>query len=117
MSAPGITKKLTHPDMPDPMILERISERLKRALDAEHVLVYGSVSRGEATVHSDIDLLVVAPSGEKGYQRMARARGVIRDLSFGLPISPLVLTPDELRQRLKVGDPFVQEIIESGVEL
>ena len=108
---------LTHPDLDDPAVLTRIADRLRLELGAQRVTVYGSVARGEATIDSDIDLLVIAPSTEKGYQRMARARAVIRDLSFGLPISPLVLTPSELRDRLVAGDPFLEEIIQTGVEL
>jgi predicted nucleotidyltransferase len=108
---------LAHPDMPDPTVLSRIADRLRERLGATRVIVYGSVARGEATVHSDVDLLVVAPSNEKGYVRMANARAAIRDLSFGLPISPLVLTPDEVVRRLERGDPFVREIVEQGVEL
>lgn len=110
-------RALTHPDLPEPAVLLRIAQRLKRDHGAEKVIVYGSVARGEATVHSDIDLLVVAPTGEKGYQRMATVKALVRDLSRGLPISPIVLTPEELTQRLADDDPFVREIVESGVEL
>jgi uncharacterized protein len=111
------TETLTHPDLDDPAVLTRIAARLKRELGAQRVIVYGSVARGEATIDSDIDLLVVAPTQEKGYQRMARARAAIRDLAFGLPVSPLVLTPSELRDRLKAGDPFLGEIVQTGVAL
>jgi HEPN domain-containing protein/predicted nucleotidyltransferase len=110
-------KALTHPDLRDPSVLSRIAERLQRAMGAEQVIVYGSVARGEATIHSDIDLLVIAPSVAEGYRRGARARESIRDLSRGLPISPLVLTPVEVRQRLVAGDPFVRDVLDSGVEL
>lgn len=110
-------RALAHPDLPEPAVLLRIAQRLKRDHGAEKVIVYGSVARGEATVHSDIDLLVVAPTSEKGYQRMATVKALVRDLSRGLPLSPIVLTPEELTQRLADGDPFVREIVESGVEL
>ena len=113
----GTIRTLTHPDMPDPAVLVRIAERLKRQYGAERVILYGSVTKGQATIHSDIDLLVVAPSPEKGYQRMATVRAIVRDLSRGLPLSPIVLTPEGLRQRLADEDPFVREILESGVEL
>jgi predicted nucleotidyltransferase len=108
---------LSHPDMPDPTVLERIADRLRERIGATRVIVYGSVARGKATLDSDIDLLVVAPSDEKGYLRMANARAAIRDLSFGLPVSPLVLTPDEVARQIERGDPFVREIVEQGVEL
>jgi len=108
---------LAHPDMVDSRVLGRIAARLKRELRAERVLVFGSVARGEATIHSDIDLLVIAPGTEQTYRRMARARAAVRDLSAGLPLSPWVLTPEEVRERRAAGDPFIREVLEEGVEL
>src|SRR6266540_2316147 len=97
--------------------LSRIAERLKRELGAEHVIVYGSVARGEATPDSDVDLLVIAPSTEKAFDRIDRARHAIRDLSQGLEISPLVLTPQEVQCRLEADDRFIRQIIDTGIEV
>jgi uncharacterized protein len=108
---------LTHPDMPDPTVLRRIADRLRERIDATKVIVYGSVARGEATIHSDVDLLVVAPSNESSYWRMANARAAIRDLRAEVPISPLVLTPEEVARQVERGDPFMCEILDEGVEL
>jgi hypothetical protein len=48
---------------------------------------------------------------------MAHVLALIRDLSRGLPLSPVVLTPEELRERLKRKDFFVQEILAEGIAL
>ena len=77
----------------------------------------GSVARGTSTEHSDIDLLVVAPTTERFYERMGSVLAVVRDISLGLPLAPIVLTPEELAVRLARGDQFIQEILEIGVEL
>jgi predicted nucleotidyltransferase len=108
---------LSHPDLADADVLVQIANRLRERLGATRVIVYGSVARGEATIHSDIDLLVVAPSADRTYRRMADARAAIRDLSRGIPVSPLVLTPDEVATRQGQGDAFIQEILDTGVEL
>jgi uncharacterized protein len=84
---------------------------------AERVFVYGSVARGTSTEHSDIDLLVVAPTTERFYERMGSALAVVRDISRGLPLAPIVVTPEELSARLARGDQFIQEIMQSGVEV
>ncbi len=110
-------ESLAHPDITDPSILTRIADRLRERLGATRVIVYGSVARGEATIHSDIDLLVVAPSEDRTFRRLSNARAVIRDLSFGIPVSPIVLTPDELKLRQLQGDAFVGEILDEGVDL
>lgn len=97
--------------------LKTIAERLREQYGAERVLVFGSAARGEQTVHSDIDLLVIAPTKERFYQRMGSVLAVVRDLSRGMPLAPIVLTPEELAIRLARGDQFVQEILQAGVDL
>lgn len=97
--------------------LKAIADRLRDRYGAERVLVYGSVARSEPTEHSDIDLLVVAPTEERFYQRMGSVLAIVRDLSHGIPLAPIVLTPEELATRLARGDQFIQEIVETGVDL
>ncbi len=94
-----------------------IAERIKTAYGAQRVILYGSYARGEATEDSDIDLLVVAPTEEAFLDRMAAVRAAIRDLRRGLPISPIVLTPEELEAHRQRGSAFVQTMLEEGVEL
>src|SRR3954470_5363806 len=105
---------LVHPDISDPSILGQIADRLRERLGATRVIVYGSVARGEATIHSDIDLLVIAPSEDRTFRRLSDARAAIRDLSFGIPISPLAFTPEEVAIRQERGDAFLQEILDVG---
>lgn len=97
--------------------LKAIADRLRERYGAQRVIVFGSAARGEATEHSDIDLLVIAVTKERFYDRMASVLGLVRDLSRGMPLSPLVLTPEELADRLGRGDQFVREIIHDGVAL
>ena len=97
--------------------LKPIADRLRDRYGAQRVILYGSAARGEATEHSDIDLLVITASKERFYERMATVLALVRDLSKGLPLSPIVLTPEELAARLAREDQFVQEIVKSGVDL
>ncbi|MCS6305765.1 MAG: nucleotidyltransferase domain-containing protein [Nitrospira sp.] len=97
--------------------LKAIADRLRKRYRAEQVLLYGSFARGTPTEHSDIDLLVVAPTTERFYERMGSALAVVRDISRELSLAPIVLTPEELSERLARGDQFIQEIVETGVEL
>jgi predicted nucleotidyltransferase len=97
--------------------LRRMSERLKREYAAQAVVLFGSYARGDFTRDSDVDLLVVARTGEGFFQRMASVRRLIRDLRDGLPVAPIVLTPEELEKRRSMGDDFITEILEKGVTL
>ena len=97
--------------------LHIIGNKIKQEYRAERVILFGSHARGNATEDSDIDLLVVARTKERFFERMASIRRLIRDLRDGLPVSPIVLTPVELEKRRQAGDPFVREILETGVSL
>jgi len=97
--------------------LKKISERLKKKYQAERVILFGSYATGEATEDSDVDILVIAPSEERFFERMAKVLELTRDLYNGLALSPIVLRPEEVEKRIKMGDQFVQEILDIGIEL
>jgi len=97
--------------------IQQIAERLKKEYKAQKVILYGSYAKGEATEDSDVDLFIIAPTHERFFQRMATVLGLIRDLKKGIPIEPIVLTAEEVEKRIKVGDQFIQEIIEEGIYL
>ena len=97
--------------------LQKIGDRIKKEYHAEKVILFGSYAIGEATADSDVDLFIVAPTHERFFERMATVRRLIRDLRNGLPVAPIVLTGKELERRNKAGDPFIQDILETGVPL
>jgi len=97
--------------------LQTIGKKIKKEYRAEKVILFGSYAKGNASEDSDVDLLVIAPTKERFFERMASVRRLIRDLRDGLPVSPIVLTPGELEKRRVAGDPFVREILETGVSL
>jgi len=97
--------------------LKEISERLKKSYKAEKVILFGSYAKGEETEDSDVDLLVIAPLKERFFERIALTKRLIRDLRNGLPVSPIVLTPEETEKRIKIGDQFILDILDNGVSL
>ena len=106
--------------MKNQAVLERakvITERLKKEYHAEKVILFGSYASGKTTRDSDVDLLVIANTKEKFFQRMASIRRLVRDLRKGLAIAPIVLTPAEIERRKEIGDPFIIEILENGLVL
>lgn len=97
--------------------IRTIAELLKRGYGAQRVLLFGSEARGEATENSDIDLLIIAQTPEKFHRRIASALKTVRTVSTGLPLSPIVMTPNEIEKRLERGDQFIREILDTGIEL
>ncbi|HAV42681.1 TPA: hypothetical protein DCX15_01510 [bacterium] len=97
--------------------IKAISDRLKKEYNAQKVILYGSYVKGEATEDSDVDLLIVAPTKERFYERMATVLRSIRDLRSGIPLSPIVLRPEEIKARIDIEDQFIEKILEEGIEL
>ncbi len=97
--------------------LKTIADRLRHEYGAVRVILFGSVAHNTATEHSDIDLLVIADTGERFYERSASVLRVVRELSYGLPLAPIVLSPQELQARLDRGDQFIAEVVGTGVDL
>jgi len=97
--------------------IKAIGERLKKEYSAQEVILFGSYARGEATEDSDIDILVIAPTTERFFDRMATVKRLIRDLRNGLPVAPIVLTQEEVEKRVKIKDQFVETILGEGVRL
>lgn len=97
--------------------MKAIGKRLKDEYHAEKVILFGSYAKGKVTEDSDVDILVIAPTKEKFFDRMATVLEYVRDLYEGLALSPIVLKPEEVAERLKIGDQFVREILEEGLEL
>jgi predicted nucleotidyltransferase len=97
--------------------IKAISKRLKKEYKAERVILFGSYAKGKATEESDMDILIIAPTTERFFERMATVKRLIRDLRNGLAVAPIVLTKQEVEERVKIGDQFVKEILEKGMEL
>ena len=97
--------------------LKTIADRLRRDYGAGRIILFGSAARDVVTEHSDIDLLVIAETSERFYGRVASVLRTVRELSYGLPLAPIVLTAKELQARLDRGDQFIAEVIGTGVEL
>ncbi len=97
--------------------IKSMSERLKEKYGARTVILFGSYARGEETDDSDIDLFVVAPGNERFFDRIASVKRRIRNLRNGLPVAPIVLTPEETEKRKDLGDQFIIDILEKGVRL
>ncbi len=96
---PTITKLL-------PKLVEEIGPR--------KVVLFGSYVHGEPDGDSDIDLLIIADMQEDFFRRLAKVRRAISGLHRGIPLDAIVLTPEEVEERVKAGDTFIKEALEWG---
>jgi len=96
-------------------ILSQIVDDIKAKYNPEKVILYGSFAYGTPDESSDIDLLIIKETSERPLDRMTLIHRLvdIRDSSYPA-LSPIVLTPDEIKQRLEIGDQFIEEILTRG---
>lgn len=96
----------------------RDSIRQEFAGKARAATIFGSVARGEEEPASDLDLLLVAPSGGKGkLSDLASELGQRALSEYGVRLAPIVLTVPELKERAKRSEPLLANIIAEGFDL
>lgn len=81
--------------------------------DVKAVLLFGSVARGEATIASDIDLAVLAPSG---WDQRTELEDAVRT-RMGNRCDVLVFSPSAFDRLTRTGEPVAGEILRDGIAL
>lgn len=91
--------------------IDALARRIGERFQPDRVILFGSYAWGTPTPDSDVDLLIVLPFQGKNWQMATEIRKYVR-ASF--PMDLLVRTPEQLRQRLSMGDTFLREITQRG---
>ena len=88
-------------------VVKQIAEQFK----PEKIILFGSYAYGKPRPESDVDLLVIMSTPLRNHEQAAKIARAI-DYHFGLDL--LVRTPQQVAERMNLGDFFMQEIIEGG---
>ena len=86
---------------------DNIVSRLNKSYDPEKIILYDSYAYGNPTSDSDIDLLIIKDTAKRPVDRFVEVKQIIYQPGRSIPISPIVYTPKELEERLKMGIDFV----------
>jgi len=81
------------------------------------IVVYGSVARGVYREDSDIDVLIVGSDKEIKSKVSEISYEIDYENNFETFITPVYYTREEIEHRVKVGSPFIYEVLEDGVVL
>nr|MDO8077116.1 nucleotidyltransferase domain-containing protein [Candidatus Freyarchaeota archaeon] len=98
-------------------VISEIVEKLKSEYKPLKIILFGSYAYGNPVEDSDIDLLILKDTGKRRVDRFVEVKRIIYNPNRGVPVSPLVYTPAELEERLRIGDAFIKEILQKGVVL
>lgn len=94
-------------------ILDSAVKRLVENLDVEKIVLFGSFVKGTYTKDSDIDLLVMLNTREKGIRRYAMVSELLEPRE--IPMDIIVKTPAEMKKREDYFDPFVRNVMSGKV--
>jgi len=97
--------------------ISKMIEKIVADYAPQTVILFGSYAYGDPDADSDIDMLIVKETSERFLDRWVTVHRIITGLHRSLPVELLVLTPQELENRLAVGDQFIAEILERGTVL
>lgn len=96
------------------MVIQSMLDKLIAEYAPRKVILFGSYAYGTPGPDSDIDLLILKETSERFIDRWAMVQRILTGTHHALPVETLVLTPQEVENRLAIGDQFIAEILEKG---
>lgn len=93
---------------------QEVIDRIAKYCKPKKIILFGSFAKGEQNSGSDIDLLVIKDSDQKRPFRVKEIFESLRGMDRNFPLDPIVYTPDEINERLALGDYFIKEVLEEG---
>jgi len=94
--------------------IDKIVKQIVTAYKPQKIILFGSHAYGHPDADSDLDLLIIKQTSERFVDRLVSVRRIVSDPRRSIPFGPIVLTPDEIKERLAMGDHFIEEIIKRG---
>ena len=91
--------------------IKQLSEQIAREFQPVKIILFGSHANGKPAWDSDVDLLVVMAFKGRPNRQAVKIRSRI-DTTVALDL--LVRTPQQVSERLAMGDTFMREILERG---
>lgn len=98
-------------------VIQTIVARLVEGYAPEAIILFGSQAYGHPRPDSDIDLLLIKATSASSAERYREARACLEGEDGRHPYGPmdiLVYTPDEINERLDIGDHFIEDILRQG---
>jgi len=94
-----------------PKEIRKLCDEIAREYRPEKIILFGSHAYGKPQWDSDVDLLVIMPFKGTPHRQAVKIRSGIK---AGMALDLLVRTPQQISQRLRIGDSFMREILERG---
>ena len=100
---------------PGPISAAAVQDVVDRIVDGfspRKVILFGSYANGRPDRDSDIDLLVIMDTALRPVDQAVEIRQSVR---APFPFDLLVRTPEQVQERLELGDDFFLDVTETGL--
>ncbi len=91
--------------------IQAFSQQIAEKFQPERIILFGSYAYGKPTEDSDVDLLVILPFEEMPVEKAIAIR---QQIKAPFPLDLMARTPQQIQQRLEMGDFFIQDIMNNG---
>ncbi len=91
-------------------VVDQIVDRFR----PDKIWLFGSFAHGTPTSDSDVDLLVALDTSLRNVQQAVEIRKAV---DFPFPVDLLVRTPEQIAERLALGDGFFRDVMTKGIVL
>ena len=99
------------PDVTDALLSEMVS-KIAKHFHPDKIILFGSRAWGAPTRESDVDIPVVMDIEGSSIRETSEISRIARPRF--LPMDIIVRTSDGIKQRIRIGDPFIKRIMNRG---
>jgi predicted nucleotidyltransferase len=92
--------------------IESIARQIIEKYQPEKIILFGSAARKDSGEINDLDFLVI--KRDVPLHGIDRMRELDRVVDRNIAADMLVYRPDEIQERLRLGDPFIKMILKEG---
>jgi predicted nucleotidyltransferase len=92
--------------------IRALAQRIVDRFQPEKIILFGSYAYSHPKPESDVDLLVIMETSLRSRQQRLEISRALSPRPF--PLDIVVRAPQEVAQRLALGDAFLSEIISRG---
>ena len=92
--------------------IQEVVDRIVAEFTPRRIILFGSYANGAPDRDSDIDLLVIMDTAMRPVDQAAAIR---RSVRVPFPYDVLVRTPEQVQERLGLGDDFFRDVTATGL--
>lgn len=96
----------------DNMIIKKIADKIKKAVDPEKIILFGSYATGKQKKESDLDILIIMNSNLPRYKRSVPVYKALAGVL--IPKDIIVYTPEEVEDWKDVPQAFITTAVLKG---